>query len=237
MRARLRRLLAFLAVLGIHLGSRVAFANEPDRLKPDPSNWARSGKQVWATTVTLDANTTTFPLVVGAKGSGSLRDSTPVVIGWDTMAVVACRDQATLCWTLSSSVTIGSQAANSNLSTQIIDSNQVSATAPSGGACITLSPNERWTMIPDFYALTKNANAAGYRAGICSAVQAPAVDIVARRPFCRIDGDCTDAGVSAGTCSTSNTVANTSAKRNEGGAFMVLKGLNANTKCTVTIER
>lgn len=234
MRARLRRIFLLLIAL---LGSRIAFANEPDRLKPDPSNWARSGKQVWATTVTLDANTTTFPLVVGTKGSGSLRDSTPVVIGWDTMTVVACRDQATACWTLSSSVTIGSQAAASTLSTQLIDSNQASATAPSGGACITLSPNERWTMIPDFYALTTNTNGPGYRAGICSAVQAPRVDIVARRPFCRADGDCTDAGVSAGTCSTTNSTANTTAKRNEGGAFLVLKGLNANTKCTVTIER
>lgn len=239
----MRRWPRVLGFLTLFAAVGVASAEPPENMT-NALQYARDSQPVWCTKLVLDADTTTKPVNVGLEGSAGLASAVPVVFGWGTRVQVTATAKATFCFTLSTTVTIGSQAAATNTANQVKDTSQ-SATQPSGGACVTLNPAGGFgsaIMVPNYRSLTQTWRP-GYRAGICSAVQAPQVDVVAHIPSCAVvagvgtDADCTDAGVSGGTCSAITTKELAQKRQTAGGAFMVSKSLTANNEALVCIVR
>lgn len=189
----------------------------------------------------MDANTTTYPFVFRTGGT-----PTPICYGWGTSIVVSTSDQATICLTDTTTVTIGSQT--TNLKAYLTDTG---AAYSGDGACMTMEGGGKWTIVPSYQVLgnhrlpTDGTSPAtiigGWRGGICSAKQAPAMPVFGnnidnRVPLCTVSGDCTDAGVSGGTCSTIDTTTEISKAATSGCAFLVGKALNASTEVCACVE-
>lgn len=203
--------------------SQVSPSERPlDSIKPNMPYW--SMRRI------LDANTTTSPITIRASSA------VPAVFGWNTNVTMTTNAEMTACLVPTTSVSIGGQdTANA---TTITDSVVNANAGP--GACRTLQANETWTIQPRWdYA--RRTISPGYRNGICSAAQdTNLIDPTMAIPFCRVgvNADCTDAGVTGGTCialSTSQAVRDRAATA--GGLFLVGKALAANTDWTVMVER
>lgn len=229
---------AFRALLHIPLVAALAFA--PARAVADPDvslhadEGARPGRNAWAWRGVLDANTTTLPVTVSNAGGNYTDD--PACFSWNTNIAINVGSQGpvTACWSLTSSVTIGSQS--TQYAVLLTDTTGTTGIQP--GRCVTIPANGTWITAPRRASLMRSGTA-GYRAGICSGPVIVADTIIdqPRVPLCRVTNDCTEAGVSGGTCSTTDTSANRDIKAQQGCAMLVLKALSASTQVTVWVEQ
>lgn len=189
----------------------------------------------------LDANTTTVPFIF-TTGTTPV----PVCIPWNLVVTVSASDEATFCPTLTSSVSIGSQT--TRYKSYLTDTTQ---SYSGNGQCVTLEGGGKWSFWVGYdlmgnHVLQGTSPASttigGWRPGICSARQAPALPVLKGRtdnriPFCTANGDCTEAGVSGGTCSTIDTQLEVNTALQSGCYYVMAKALNASTETSLCVER
>jgi hypothetical protein len=232
------------ALIALVLFPSLAYA-KPDQLTSDAVNWARTGRQVWSNRYILDANTTTRPITIDGG-------NTPACFGWNDMITVSTLAETTVCLSLTSSISLGDQTTRQATTFAFTHGSEQGGASDARGACVTLAPNERWTVMPAYATWfptsydpplttkpTQSARAApGRRTGICSAPQDTVIASPVY-PFCRsgTNGDCTEAGVTGGTCSLIDTAEEVTRAKSLGCAYLIAKANTASTDLTVTVER
>jgi hypothetical protein len=182
--------------------------------------------------------------VLGAAAAQPLMFATttvPACVGWNTSVVIDTTDSAEVCFV--ATTTIAMEAYTTRNRAYITDT---VSTSSGQGRCTNLPAAGKWTVWPSFEVMYKTG-VGGYRSGICAgtAGASPAFSFGdARYPFCRVNGDCTEAGVSGGTCDTTADVTTPGAentvykrKRDRGCVFPVARSRTASTYLCVCPER
>lgn len=236
---------AALLLMGLTLLSGVAHAKPVRLVDPPAAEYTRTGApQHHCACRVLDANTTTFPMAYTQyQSTGAGSGPRPICYGWGTQITITSSDEATACLTLSTTVSMGSQA---TIARTYVDDQGTTLQSDGDGACTTFGGAGTWTIWPSYevmFGSTTSTTVGGYRSSICrnttdGSRQRPLFAPDDRRiPFCAAAGDCTEAGVSAGTCSAIDTETERTDARLAGCAFLVMKALNASTEVCACVER
>lgn len=190
--------------------------------------YARSGTQEEGD-VTYVGSSIATPL----ECDGSATVARPCCYPFDSTVVIASDKPVTICWSMSSTVSLGAYA--SVLATVMTDANGKAANGPA--ACADVVAGQTVNMIPHLASLKDRAGSRYYQ-GICNS---PTIDKVIKDgnlyPFCRITGDCTYGSMTSGTCDTTLTDSLSAFMAKNGCAYLMARSSAATTRITARLER
>lgn len=242
-------LLAFFVV-----GANVAHAQQFAPFSMDSGNYTRAGSAAGRCSCRVLGANACAPFVFSTYQTNgpTAAGARPICYPWGTQTVFTASDQATFFWTLTTSVTAGTQSTAQR--TYLTASSAQGAYPFSGdGVAFTLNGAGSWSNHPNYATMhgsKTSSTSGGYKPGICAGTYGQRPSFLTgtraydrRMPFCGADADCTEAGLSGGTCSTTTDATGintetevTDAVRN-GCAFAMACALNASTEVCACPER
>ena len=167
----------------------------------------------------------------------------PCCYPWRSQIVVAADKPVTLCFSMTSTMTLGAYA--SEQATVITDDDGLDG----NGACVDIGAvGQTVDMIPLYHVVARKpgsrspitlspcTTANGCTPGICTgaATDTPSPDAVVY-PACSVDGDCTDVG--SGTCDTTLSANDRQEMLEHGCAYIVGRASAATTRVSARVER
>ncbi len=184
-------LVPFTVTLAIIIGVGPAAIGQPLDI-PKADQLARVGVPYQGCVMVVDADTTSYHCYADSNRTDI------AWYAWGTSLTVQSDVRATCCLTMTSTVTLGAQTGfNANYLTDGGD-------ASKNGYCRTISlvaGGQRQVMVEQ----SSVTAGPGNRTGVCNKPGDVSVDGKNVFPPCRVDGDCTDSGMSGATCTTSPT--------------------------------